>query len=151
MKKSIISLLTIAAISGAAMAQESLKPVSYPGSNWSNITFNSDPVADKAHTNTLLQGNVEQGIVWRTFDNGWRLNTYAAMGYSVDNRGYSYNNKVTPTLGVKLQRPWENGIIDIGVQAVYQNTFRGLPSGVSNSASSVQLYVQYWTGWDLKK
>jgi hypothetical protein len=73
------------------------------------------------------------------------------MGYSVDNVGLPYNNKVTPTLGLKFQRPWDNGIVDVGIQAVYQNTFRGVPGGGNESGSGVQAYVQYWTGWDLKK
>lgn len=146
MKKTIFSLALLAASVGAS-AQ-----LAYPGSNWSNLTYNSNPVrvADE-NVNTLLQGNIEQGIVWAELDGGWRVNTYAAMGYSVDTIGLPWNNKVTPTLGVKLQRPWAQGNWDVGVQVVYQNNFRGVPSDVSNSGTGVQLYVQYWTGWDLKR
>lgn len=146
MKKALLALVLIASAFGTS-AQ-----LAYPGSNWSNLTYNSNPVRfGDEKVNTLLQGNIEQGIVWKQFSDGWRFNTYAAMGYSVDNIGLSYNNKVTPTLGFKFQRPWENGNLDVGVQVVYQNNFRGVPSSVNNSGTGVQAYVQYWTGWDLKR
>ena len=145
MKKTIFGLALLAASVGAS-AQ-----LAYPGSNWSNLTYNSDPAAPSSErTNTLLQGNIEQGIVWKNF-NGWRLNTYASMGYSADNVGYAYNNKVTPALGIKFQRPWDGGNLDVGVQVVHQRNFRNVPTGASNSGTGVQAYVQYWTGWDLKR
>ena len=146
MKKTLFALAILVAAGGAS-AQ-----LSMPGSNWSNLTYNSDPVRFGGEKkNTLLQGNIEQGAIWTEFDGGWKLNTYVAMGYSLDNLGYAYNNKVTPTLGVKMQRPWDGGIVDVGVQAVYQNNFRGIPAGASDSGTGVQFYVQYWTGWNLKK
>jgi hypothetical protein len=150
--KKVILTLALVAFAGFAVAQDGLKPLSYPGSNWSNLTYNSNPIRnDGERVNTTLQGNIEQGIVWAQFSNGWRLNTYAAMGYSVDNLGLPWDNKVTPTLGVKFQRPWSNGIWDIGAQVVHQHNFRNIPPGQPSSGTGAQLYVQYWTGWDLKK
>lgn len=148
--KKLLLVLVIAATSFAASAQDLPKPLSYPGSNWSNLTYNSDIVRPEGQgVNTLLQGNLEQGVVWANLGNGWRFNTYAAIGYSVDNIGLPWNNKVTPTLGLKFQHPWERGNWDVGAQVVYQNNFRGVPSGTDNSGTGVQVYVQYWTGWDL--
>jgi hypothetical protein len=145
MKKTlVVAVLALASVGASAQ-------LAYPGSNWSNLTYNSNPVRfGNEGINTLLQGNIEQGIVWAKFGDGWRINTYAAMGYSADSIGLPYNNKVTPTLGVKFQRPWESGNLDIGVQAVYQNNFKGVPAGYPHSGTGVQAYVQYWTGWDLK-
>lgn len=145
MKKTLIAL-ALNAVATCASAQ-----LAYPGSNWSNLTYNSNPVRfGDEKTNTLLQGNIEQGIVWKEFSGGWRLNTYAAMGYNFDTIGLPYNNKITPTLGVKFQRPWDGGIWDVGAQVVHQRNFK-IPDGSPSSGTGVQAYVQYWTGWNLKR
>jgi hypothetical protein len=144
MKKTLISLALLA-IAGSAVAQ-----LSYPGSNWSSLTYNPSPIkGTPEEDNILFQGNVEQGIVWTKYGD-WKVNTYAAVAYSWDRNGLAYNNRISPALGVKLQRQWNGGNLDLGVQVVHQNTFRGVTEGAS-SGTGIQVYAQYWAGWDLKK
>lgn len=145
MKKSLIAMaLAVAAVGASA---EGLKPLAYPGSAWSVLTFPAGVAGSEEH-NTLLQGKVEQGIVWKKFgaNNEWALNTYGSVGFSADRDGFGYNNKVVPAVGVKMTRSFESGIVDVGVQVVHENRFKDHQRG-----TGVQAYVSFWTGWDLRK
>lgn len=154
MKKNILALSIAAMIGGLGFASSaSADPVGYPGSTWSTLTFNPGVIKDTPEQdNLLLQGKIEQGIDWFKFgdDNQWKFNTYASLGYSADRNGLSYNNKLVPAVGMKVSRNFENGVLDIGVQAVHENHFRGVNYG-PRSGTGVQLYVSYWFGWDLRK
>lgn len=144
MKKMLIAL-GLLAVATSASAQ-----ISYPGSNWSSLTLNPGVIRGTPEdNNVLLQGNLEQGIVWKQMGD-WRVNTYGAVSYSADSNGLAYNNKIVPAIGIKMQRPWDSGNLDVGVQLVHQHNFRGVSDGRS-SGTGVQIYVQYWMGWNLKK
>ena len=123
------------------------EPISYPGSTWGSITFPSGLSKPENH-DALLTGRIEQGAVWFNFgeDKRWRLNTYMAVSYSVDNAGLGYNNKYAPVAGVKVQRTFDAGVIDIGLQLAHERRFK---DGVSSTGP--QAYVNWWFGWDLKK
>lgn len=144
MKKIAIAAAMLA-LSVGAFAQSS-----FPGSSWANITVNPSPIRGTPEdNNVLLQGNVEQGaIVGKVGE--FKVNTYGAVAYSYDRNGLAYNNKVAPSVGVKLQREFGNAQVDIGAAVVHQNNFRGVTDGRS-SGTGVSLYVQYWNGWNLKK
>lgn len=144
MKKTLLALALVAVSFGAAAGEA-------PGSAWASLTYNPSPIRGTPEdNNTLLQGRVEQGLIVGHVG-GFKVNTFGAVNYSVDNNGLSYNNKVAPSVGVKLQRGLgSNGIVEFGVQAVYQNNFRGVTSGPS-SGTGVQVFANFWSGWDLKK
>jgi len=144
MKKTLLAVALIAASFGAS-AQ-----LAYPGSNWSSLTFNPSVIRGTPEDNNiLLQGKLEQGVVWAKFGDV-RLNTYGSVAYSWDRNGLSYNNKIVPAIGVKLQTQFEKGQFDVGVELAHQRNFRGVTAGPS-SGTGVLVYAQYWFGWDLKK
>jgi hypothetical protein len=148
MKKAIFaSALALAMVAGAQA-----EPLGYPGSNWSVLTVNPSPIRGTPEdNNVLLQGKIEQGVDWmRLGDGKWRLNSYVQLGYSADKNGLAYNNKLVPAIGTKVSRDFDNGVLDLGVQVVHQNNFRGVTTGPS-SGTGVQLYASYWFGWNLKK
>lgn len=142
MKKSVF----VAAALLAATAFVSAEPLEYPGNVWGVATFPSATVGAERN-NVLAQGRIEQGIVWFRFADGkWKLNTYAALGYSLDSEGISYNNKAVPAVGVKVTREFEQGVVDLGVQAVQENRWKD-----NVHSSGVQAYASWWFGWNLKK
>ena len=152
MKKIVVALALVASSVGA-FAEGFKAPVGFPGSHWSVLTFNPSPIKGTPEdNNVLLQGKIEQGIDWMRLgeDKRWRLNTYASVGYSWDKNGLAYNNKVVPAVGVKMSRDFENGVLDIGIEAVHQRNFRGVTVG-RDSGTGVQAYVSYWFGWNLGK
>jgi hypothetical protein len=143
MKKTLIAaaMLTMAF---AASAQSS-----YPGSNWSEMTVNPGVIAGTPESgNVLLQGNIQQGMIVGEVG-AFKVNTFVGMNYSVDRNGLSYNNKLVPMVGVKLQRDIPGGVMDMGVRLVHETHFRGVDTG-PKSGTGVQAYISYWTGWNLK-
>lgn len=145
MKKLFIALALVG-LSLSASAQ-----LAYPGSNWSDVTVNPSVVKGTPEANNvLLQGNIEQGIVWKHFG-AWRLNTFTGLNYSVDRNGLAYNNKLAPMVGVKFQHDFSsNGQLDLGVRLVHERHFRSVTEG-ENSGTGVQAYADYWFGWNLGK
>jgi hypothetical protein len=147
--------LLIAAASAAAGAA-SAAPIGYPGSTWGAVVFPASVGGEErsgqlVRDNVLLQGKLEQGVDWLRFgDDKYKLNTYAAIGYTFDNKGFSYNNKLSPALGVKVTRTVGTGTLDLGLQVVHE--YRLKPGRTERkSDTGVQAYVGWWFGWDLKK
>lgn len=142
-----LPLLLAAAALAACAAGAQAQPLSYPGSTWGSLMFPSG-LSKPEDRDLLLTGRIEQGAVWFRFgeEERWRLNTYAAFSYSVDNQGLGYYNKYAPAVGVKVQRVFDDGLLDIGVQLAHERRFKDRVT--SNGA---QAYVNWWFGWDLKK
>lgn len=147
MKKTIFALAMLATTSAFAAG-----PIGYPGSDWTSFTTNPSPIKGTPEDNNLLlQGNVQQGVDWlKVGHSEWVLDTYVALGYSIDHNGLYYDNKLSPALGVKLRRDYTNSMVEVGVQAIHQDNFRGVTQGPSNG-NGMQVYVNYWGGWNLKR
>lgn len=124
------------------------EPVAYPGSMWGQLMYPAG-LTDEEKTNTLLSGRIEQGVDWFRFgDDRWKFNTYIAIGYSVDNKGLFYNNKLTPALGAKVSRSFDRGVLDLGIQAIHERRWKDANNG---NNSGVQVYASWWFGWDARK
>lgn len=141
MKKTMFALF--AALAVTAVSAQDLKLTSAPGSNWVSLTANPSVIKDaQDDNNLLLQGRAEQGLIVGSVG-PFKVNTYAAIGYSADKKGLDYNNKLQPALGVKLQAKG----FDVGVQLVHERRWRG----ENRSDTGVQFFVNHWMGWDLKQ
>lgn len=131
------------ALAAAAHAE----PLAYPGAMWGSVLFPSG-LSGPENRDLLVTGRIEQGAVWLRFgeDNAWRLNTYAALSYSVDDKGLGYNNRYAPAIGVKVQRIFGGGILDLGMQLARERRFKD-----NATSTGVQAYANWWLGWDLKR
>lgn len=130
-----------------AAAAAAGQPLAYPGSTWTHVSYPSGLAAPEDR-NLLLSGRIEQGAVWFRLGSGgeWAFNTYAALNYSADGKGLGYNNKLTPALGMKLTRPLNGGILDLGLQVAHERRFKD-----HQSNTGVQAYAGWWAGWDLRR
>lgn len=138
----VVGCILLSSLTGQA------QPIAYPGSTWGVIQYPAG-LSQEEKENTLLAGRIEQGADWFRFgDDKWKFNTYAALGYSVDNKGLPYNNKLTPALGAKVSRTFESGVLDLGVQAIYERRWK---DNLSGSNSGVQAYASWWFGWDARR
>jgi nucleoside-specific outer membrane channel protein Tsx len=141
MKKILLAAALLAATS-------SVFALDAPGQNWSSLTYNPSPIRNtREDDNVLLQGRVEQGLIVGRIS-GFKVNAFGALNYGADKNGLSYNNKIAPSIGVKLQRNLGSaGIVEVGVAVVHQNNFRGVTSGPS-SGTGVQAFISVWNGWN---
>lgn len=123
-------------------------PIAYPGYIWGYGATPADVTPGSNKNNNIANGKIEQGVDWFAFgeDKKWRYNTFVNAYVTSDTAGYDYNNKVQPAVGMKVRRTFDNGMIDIGVQAVYQHN-----TVTNQNGTGAQAFASFWFGWDLKK
>lgn len=139
-----ITLLPVALCAVLTATPAVASPLGYPGSTWAvaqrGVRFGTDS------DNTLLQGKIEQGVDWLYLPGTvWRFNTYGSFTYSTDSVGYSYNNKASPAIGMKLTRRFDSSSLEVGVQYGMERRWRG----ENTTVNGVTAYVSFWSGWDL--
>lgn len=132
-------------------------PIGYPGNTWGTLYYNagSDNRRGLGTPRWETQGIVEQGIDWFRFGDGtWKFNTYGAIEYVIND-----NDKLfIPVLGMKVNKRFENGSLDIGIRVKNRNiTVSGI-NGYDGSetfnrkkTATVQIFATYWFDWNLKK
>lgn len=146
MKLARLVLGLVAGCAAGAFGVAQAEPLAYPGSTWGQLIYPAG-LSEEEKTNTLLSGRVEQGVDWFRFgDDKWKFNTYVAIGYSVDNKGLAYNNKITPALGMRATRVFTGGALDFGLQAIHERRWKD-----NQDNSGVQVYASWWFGWDAKR
>lgn len=145
--KLILALLLLTAT--VAVAQEGpphpiqgseLDTVALPGQFWST-NGNLEPVE---HNNGLTENYFEQGAtVFSTAGHSVTLTPYVGVGFAFDTVGYSYNNKIDPSIGIKLNKYFRYGVASAGTAYLDEHRFYN-----GGSASGMSYYGQYWIGWN---
>lgn len=138
MKKFILALAVL--LPSTAQAEEA----KFPGNAWVNVT--GPQVGTGERGNWVVSGKINQDAVL-TEVSDWKLSAFASVGFSVDTKGYEWNNKVIPATGIKVTKDVAGGIFDIGVQYAHENNFGRLYKFPVRSQGGLQVSVNYWTGW----
>lgn len=139
MKKYILAAL-LALAPNVAYAQDG----QFPGSAWFNIT--GPHIGGEEKGNWILSGNATQSAILKDID-GWKLNTYVSVNFSKDTKGYEWNNKITPAVGIGVAKYVGNGVLNVGVQAVNETHYGKLYKNGDRSATGMQVGISYWVGW----
>ncbi len=145
--KSLITLFAVlllatfsAAQDGAASAfQGSLvDAVGLPGQGWTSIG-NQSPIE---HNNFYFQSYVEQSAaIYSTYSGSVTVTPFVGMGLVFDTKGYEWNNKVLPRIGVKANKYFRKGVVTVGSAYAYEDRFK------SFNSSGLTVFVQDWFGW----
>ena len=145
--KSVFALGTVLVLTVFSAAQQSAAPayqgniadgVELPGQTWTSAG-NLSPIE---HNNVYVQSYIEQGAtVFSTFSGSMTLTPYVSLGLVFDSKGYDWNNKVEPRIGVKFNRVFRKGIVSFGSAYCYEDRFQSIQS------SGLIVYVQDWFGW----
>ena len=139
MKKYILAAL-LALTPSTAYAQEG----KFPGSAWFNIT--GPHIGGEEAGNWILTANVTQAATVAEVDK-WKLQPYVSVSLSKDTKGYEWNDKITPAVGVRATKNIGPGVFSAGVQAVHESHFGKFYRNGQRSASGVQVVISYWVGW----
>ena len=116
-----------------------LDTVAFPGQAWS-VTGNIDPIEKN---NVLTENYFEQGMtLFSTMNHSVTMTTYAGFGMTFDTKGYSYNNQLNPSVGLRLNKYFRHGIVSGGTAFSEDHRFDN-----GGSASGIVYYCQYWFGW----
>jgi hypothetical protein len=112
--------------------------VGLPGQGWTSIG-NLSPIE---HNNFYVQSYVEQSAaIFSTYSGLVTVTPFVGMGLVLDTKGYDWNNKVQPRLGVKVNKYFRKGVISVGSAYTYEERFKGVDN------SGLTLFVQDWFGW----
>ena len=137
----VLVLTTFSSAQGGAVSalQGSLvDAVGLPGQGWTSIG-NLSPIE---HNNFYLQSYLEQGAaVFSTYSGSITVTPFVGLGLVLDTKGYQWNNKIQPKLGVKVNKFFSKGVVSVGAAYSYEERFKGINS------SGFTLYAQDWFGW----
>jgi hypothetical protein len=137
----LLVLTTFSTAQGGAVSalQGSLvDAVGLPGQGWTSIG-NVSPIE---HNNFYLQSYIEQGAaVFSTYSGSITVTPFVGLGLVLDTKGYEWNNKIQPRVGVKVNKFFSKGVVSVGSAYSYEDRFKGINS------SGFTLYAQDWFGW----
>ena len=95
--------------------------------------------------NVLSQSYFEQtASVYSTWDNSVTITPYAGFGMVSDTKGYSWNNKIQPSGGIKVNKLFRHGIVSVGTAYAYEDRFT---DSNAPKASGRTDYMLDWFGW----
>ena len=129
-----------AAQDGAASALQGslVDAVGLPGQGWTSIG-NQSPIE---HNNFYLQSYVEQSAaLYSTYSGSVTVTPFVGMGLVLDTKGYEWNNKVLPRIGMKVNKYFRKGVVSVGSAYAYEDRFK------SFNSSGLTVFAQDWFGW----
>jgi hypothetical protein len=139
--------VAVLVVTGTALAQQSAAPalqgnivdgLGLPGQAWMTVG-NLSPLE---HNNVYAQSYFEQNAaVFANNSGSLTVTPYMSLGLVFDIKGYSWNNKIEPRVGVKLNKFFRNGVVSFGSAYAHEDRFNTLKS------SGLILYAQDWFGW----
>ncbi len=145
--KSLFALFAVLILTGFCAAQDGaasalqgslVDGVGLPGQGWTSIG-NLSPIE---HNNFYTQSYVEQSAaVFATYSGSITVTPFVGLGLVLDTKGYEWNNKIQPRLGVKLNKFFRKGVVSIGSAYSYEDRFK------SSNSSGLTVFAQDWFGW----
>src|SRR5437879_8465174 len=130
--KSLFTCVAVAILTAFSAAQQSAAPalqgnitdaVGLPGQAWTSMG-NLSPIE---HNNGYVQSYAEQSAAIFASDSGSiTLTPYVSLGLVLDTKGYDWNNKVEPRIGVKLNKFFRTGVVSLGSAYAYEDRFKSL-------------------------
>jgi hypothetical protein len=85
---------------------------------------------------------VEQSAaVFATYSGSITVTPFVGLGLVLDTKGYGWNNKIQPKVGVKVNKFFGKGVVSLGSAYSYEDRFNGF------HRSGLTIYAQDWFGW----
>ena len=145
--KLLFTIFVVVALTVLSAAQDGAKSalqgsmvdaVGLPGQGWTSVG-NLSPIE---HNNFYTQSYFEQSAaVFSTYSGSITVTPFIGMGLVLDTKGYEWNNKIQPRLGVKVNKYFRKGVVSIGSAYSYEDRFK------SFNSSGLTMFVQDWFGW----
>ena len=145
--KSLFMLFAVLVLKTFSVAQDGavsalqgslVDAVGLPGQGWTSVG-NLSPIE---HNNFYVQSYAEQSAaVFATYSGSITVTPFVGLGLVLDTKGYEWNNKIQPKVGVKINKYFRKGVVSIGSAYSYEDRFNGFHS------SGLTLFAQDWFGW----
>ena len=145
--KSLFAICAVLVLTAFSAAQNGAKSalegsmvdaVGLPGQGWTTAG-NLSPIE---HNNIYSQSYFEQSAaIFANYSGSITVTPFIGVGLVLDTKGYEWNNKIQPQIGVKANKYFRKGVISIGSSYTYEDRFK------SFNSSGMTLFVQDWFGW----
>ena len=145
--KASLAIFVVLALGALSVAQDGAKSalqgsvvdgVGLPGQGWTSLG-NLSPIE---HNNFYTQSYLEQSVMmFSTYSGSITVTPFVGVGLVLDTKGYEWNNKIQPRLGVKVNKYFRKGVVSIGSAYSYEDRFKTFNS------SGFTLFAQDWFGW----
>ena len=145
--KASLAIFVVLALGALSVAQDGAKSalqgsvvdgVGLPGQGWTSLG-NLSPIE---HNNFYTQSYLEQSVMmFSTYSGSITVTPFVGVGLVLDTKGYEWNNKIQPRLGVKVNKYFRKGVVSIGSAYSYEDRFK------SFNSSGFTLFAQDWFGW----
>ena len=149
--ESMRTLLAIVVIAVCAQAQDAVH--AYKGSVLDSVALPGHMSSTTGNVSSYEKGNVvtdnyfeQEAIVFSTWHNSLTMAPYISTEFLLDTYGYSWNNKIEPGVGVKLNKRLHHGIVSAGIGYLYESRFRNV-EGFKAAAGRTD-YITSWFGWN---
>ncbi len=125
---------------------------SYPGSTWGELLWQVPAHGPQPNIPDLLtDGWIRQGADVAHLD-GVHLVPYMTLRWTADTKGLSWNNTVGPGIGLSLlTTPIKQSSVTIGIENVWNYYDRDWGYNASRITDTVNVYMDWYGWWDLKK
>jgi hypothetical protein len=112
--------------------------VGFPGQMWmANGTYS--PVEKN---NIISQWDFQQSVtVYSGWHNSVTVGPYIEVNGVIDSSGFTYDNQLQPSVGIKVSKLFPIGVISAGTAFAYQDRFS------SATASGRTDFISDWFGW----
>ena len=115
-----------------------LDAVGLPGQMWSaNGTYS--PVEKN---NVISQWDFQQSaVVYSGWHNSVTVTPYVEFNALIDSEGYTYDNQIQPSAGIRINKLFRIGMISVGTAYSYGDRFG------TSTASGRTDFISDWFGW----
>ena len=83
----------------------------------------------------------QSAAVFSTYSGSITVTPFVGLGLVLDTKGYEWNNKVQPRIGMKVNKYFRKGVVSVGSAYSYEHRFKSFDS------SGLTVFVQDWFGW----
>jgi hypothetical protein len=145
--KSLLAMFALLVLTASSAAQDGARSalqgsvvdgVGLPGQGWTSIG-NLSPIE---HNNFYAQSYFEQSAaVFSTYSGSITVTPFVGLGLVLDTKGYEWNNKVQPRVGLKATKFFRKGVVSVGSAYSYEDRFKSFTN------SGLTVFVQDWFGW----
>ena len=125
-----------------AVSSSVLDPVKLPG----EIASTTGNLSSYEKGNIVADTYVEQkAVIFSAWNDTLTVTPYVSADFVLDTAGYNWNNKVSPSVGVKVNKHVRAGVISAGIGYMYENRFRNA-DGFKPSGGQTD-FLSGWFGW----
>jgi hypothetical protein len=144
-------ILIFAVLVSGACAQNA--PHAVRSSVFDAVTLPGEVESTSGNLSSYEKGNVvadtyleQKAVIFSAARETLTITPYFSAEFVLDTAGYNWNNRLSPGIGLKLNKRVHAGVISAGIGYLYENRFRNA-DGFEPSGGRID-FLSEWFGWN---